>query len=376
MDAWGTTLRTRFSGRLVAICLARTTGPMVSALGPYDFLVLLPLQPRPLARSREALTPRRAKDDPTDAARQLARLLTPRDTRQALQPQSPPMRALAPRGAPRRRGVGDTGRLTHRLTRTLKHSCPPGLHGLQAKDTHRFCDVWRRWPTLKAAQLARRSPLEPCLHDHPVRVEEGLAKRVHAMKTAPPLTTDAGVIAPHALLVQARVSQRRGTLDASEAGDQAMAQHAQRHPDSPLLQARPGAGPVFASRLLVAFGEPRDRSPAAAARQQEAGIAPVTARSGKQAWVHWRLQGPQCLRPSGVEWAAASLRHACWAQVYSQPQHEQGQAPQAAVRALAFPWLRLLYRCWQERTPYDEAPSLQALSRRGSSLLHHRAKET
>jgi transposase len=249
------------------------------------------------------------------------------------------------------------------------------LQWFQDKDTHIFCDFLSRWPTLTAAQLARRATLATCFHDHHVRVGEGLAKRVHAIQTAPPLTTDEGVIAPNALLVQALVSQLRVTLDAIEAFDQAMAQRAQRHPDFPLFQALPGAGPVFASRLLVAFGEQRARYPAAAALQKYAGIAPVTARSGKKAWVHWRLQCPKFLRPSFVEWAAESIRHAFWAQVYYQQQRAKGKTHQAAVRALAFTWSRILSRGWPEHTPYAEATYLQALTRRGSSLLHHLAKE-
>ena len=268
IDAWVSTLRIRFSGRRVAICLALTKGPIVSALCTYDFLVLFPINPLTLARYREAFTPSRATDDPTDAALQLALLRTHRDTLQALQPQSPPMRALAQLVEHRRRVVGDTVRITDRLTRTLKNSFPHVLHWFQDKDTHIFCDFLSRWPTLKAAQLARRSTLETFFHDHHVRVGEGLAKRVHAMKTATPLTTDEGVITPKALLVQALVSQLRVTLDAIEAFEQAIAQHAQRHPDFPLLQALPGAGPVFASRLLVAFGEQRERYPSAAALQK------------------------------------------------------------------------------------------------------------
>ena len=375
IDAWVSTLRIRFSGRLVAICLELTKGPIVSALCKYDFLVLFPINPLTLARYREAFTPSRAKDDPTDAALQLELLLTHRDKLQVLQPQSPTMRALAQLVEHRRRVVGDKVRITNRLTSTLKNYFPHVLHWFQDKDTHIFCDFLSRWPTLKAAQLARRSTLETFFHDHHVRVGEVLAKRVHAIKTATPLTTDEGVITPNVLLVQALVSQLRVTLDAIEAFDQAIAQHAQRHPDFPLFQALPGAGPVFASRLLVAFGEQRERYPSAAALQKYAGIAPVTERSGKKAWVHWRLQCPKFLRQSFVEWAAESIRHSFWAQVYYQQQREKGKAHQAAVRALAFKWIRILYRCWQERTPYDESTYLQALTRRGSSLLHHLAKE-
>ena len=44
------------------------------------------------------------------------------------------------------------------------------------------------------------------------------------------------------------------------------------------------------------------------------------------------------------------------------------------MRALAFKWIRILYRCWQERTPYDESAYLQALNRRGSSLIQNLGK--
>jgi hypothetical protein len=257
--AWVTTLRLRCSGRLVAICLARTTGPLVSALCKEDFRVLLPIHPLTLARSREAFTPSRAKDDPTDAALPLAWLLPHRDPLPALQPPRPPRRVLPHLVEHRRRVVGDTVRLTHRLTRTLKHSCPHVLPWFQDQDTHIFCDLLRRWPPLTVAPLARRSTLEPFCHDHPGRVGDVLAKRVHARQTATPLTTDEGVIPPHARLVQALVRPLRVTVDASEAVAQAMAQHAQRHPAFPLCQALPGAGPVCASRLWVAFGEQRER---------------------------------------------------------------------------------------------------------------------
>jgi hypothetical protein len=90
--------------------------------------------------------------------------------------------------------------------------------------------------------------------------------------------------------------------------------------------------------------------------------------------VHWRLQCPKVLRQTCVAWAAESIRHSFWARVYSQQQRDKGKAHQAAVRALAFKWIRLLSRCWQDRTLYDESVSLNALNNRGSSLIHHLAQ--
>lgn len=376
IDAWVTTLRTRFNGHLVAVCLELTKGPLVFALRKYDFLILFPINPLTLARYREAFTPSRAKDDPTDAALQLELLLTHRDKLQPLHPQSPAMRALEQLVEHRRRVVGDKVRITNRLTSTLKNYFPQVLQWFPDKDTPIFCDCLSRWPTLKAAQLARRSTLETFFRDHHVRSADVVAQRLHAIKAATPLTTDEGVIAPNTLLVQALVNQLRVTLAAIETFDNAIAQRAQSHPDFPLFQALPGAGPVFASRLLVAFGEQRERYTTAAELQKYAGIAPVTERSGKKAWVHWRLQCPKFLRQTFVEWAAESIRHSFWARVYYQQQRDKGKAHQAAVRALAFKWIRILYRCWQDRTLYDESVYLNALNNRGSSLIHNLAQGT
>jgi transposase len=374
IEAWVATLRTRFSGQPVAICLELTKGPLVSALRQYDFLVLFPVNPLTLARYREAFTPSRAKDDPTDAELQLELLLTHRDKLQPLTPQSPTMRALTQLVEHRRRVVGDKVRITNRLTSTLKNYFPHVLQWFQEKDTVIFCDFLSRWPTLKAVQLARRSTLETFFREHHVRYADVITQRIEAIKSAIPLTTDDGVIAPHALLVQALVAQLRVTLQAIADFDTAITQYAQSHPDFPLFQALPGAGPVFAPRLLVAFGEQRARYASAEELQKYAGIAPVTERSGKKSWVHWRLQCPKFLRQTFVEWAAESIRHSFWAQLYYQRQRDKGKTHQAAVRALAFKWIRILYRCWQQRTPYDESVYLQALKRRGSSLIQQPAK--
>jgi hypothetical protein len=38
------------------------------------------------------------------------------------------------------------------------------------------------------------------------------------------------------------------------------------------------------------------------------------------------------------------------------------------VRALAFKWIRVAFRCWKDRVVYDESKYLAALARRGSPL--------
>jgi Transposase IS116/IS110/IS902 family len=136
-----------------------------------------------------------------------------------------------------------------------------------------------------------------------------------------------------------------------------------------LFSPLPGAGAVDAPRLLAAFGEQRQRYHRAAEVQRYAGLAPVTERRGHKCWVHWRLYCPQFLRQTFVEWAAQSLPPSYRARVFYEPQRATGSSHQAALRALAFQWIRILYRCWQDRPQYNEATDLTTLKNRASPLL-------
>ena len=66
------------------------------------------------------------------------------------------------------------------------------------------------------------------------------------------------------------------------------------------------------------------------------------------------------------EWAGHSLAKCTWAQAYYREQIREGKGHHAAVRALAFKWQRILFRCWQDGQPYDEQKYLAALRWRGS----------
>jgi hypothetical protein len=89
--------------------------------------------------------------------------------------------------------------------------------------------------------------------------------------------------------------------------------------------------------------------------------------------VRWRYFCPKFLRQSFHEYAGESVRHSFWARAYYEQQRARGKSHQAAVRALAFKWIRIIYRCWKTRTPYDEVKYLKGLRKKGSSLLDYAA---
>ncbi|MFT5544265.1 MAG: transposase [Glaciecola sp.] len=140
-------------------------------------------------------------------------------------------------------------------------------------------------------------------------------------------------------------------------------------PDAKLFDSLPGTGPCLAPRLLTALGENRARFNSAQEIQNYAGLSPVTERSGQKSWVHWRWQCSKFIRQSFIEWAEKSVHQSYWAGLYYAQQKAKGSSHQSAVRALAYKWVRILYKCWKDKIPYDESKYLKALKERNSPLL-------
>ncbi len=373
IDDWAQSLRQRF-GSPIAVAVELTKGPIVYALQKYDIFDIYPVNPTTLARYREAFTPSRAKDDPTDAELALDLILRHPEHFTPLQPQSVEMRTLTSLVEQRRRLVDDRKRITNRLRYALKQYYPQTLDWFEHIDTVLFCDFITRWPTLTQVKRARNNTLKTFFHQHNMRFAQVLETRLTSIKTATPLTMDDAVIIPHRLQALVLVEQLRVQLDAIKQFDEEIQRLANKHVDYALFSALPGAGPSLAPRLLVAFGEQRERYHNAADLQKYAGVAPVTERSGNKCWVHWRWQCPTFLRQTFVEWAAQTINKSFWAGEYYRQQRAKGATYQAAVRALAFKWIRILYRCWQTRIPYNESTYLKALERRGSPLLKQLGK--
>lgn len=369
IEQWVLALHKRFGGP-IAIAVELSKGPIVYALQKYDFLVIFPIHAATLASYRQAFSPSGAKDDPTDAEFALDLLLHHPDRFKPLRPQSVVMRALAILVEQRRTWVNDRVRITNRLRYALKQYYPQALDWFpRGVDTVLFCDFITRWPTLKQVKKARKNTLISFFHEHRLWRTTVLERRLKAIRAAIPLTLDEGVIMPHKLQALVLVDQLRVILQAIKRYEEEIDAVASQHEDIALFQTLPGAGQSLAPRLLVAFGEQRDRFTNAAELQKYAGVAPVLERSGKKNWVHWRWQCSTFLRQTFVEWAAQTINKSYWAGAYYYQQREKGCNRQVALRALAFKWIRIVYRCWQTNTPYDESVYLKALARRGSPLL-------
>ena len=333
-----------------------------------DFLLLYPVNPQNLAQYRKAFYPSGTKDDPQEALLLLEMLEKHRDRWRVWVPDDASTRCLRLLAENRRQLLNRPTALTNHWTSLLKQSFPQALDWAGPLDSLRAGDFLDRWPSLQILQKTSPSRLRKFYRQHTRQEAETIQQRLEQIRQAQPLVSDAAVLAAAELMIPARVRQLRCWIESIQQFDPQLQDRFQQHDDSTWFHSLPGAGPALRPRLLSAFGSNRDRLQCAAQVQLLSGIAPVTQRSGQSGWVHWRLACPKFLRQSFHEFAAQSILVSPWARAFYDPLRSRRASHQAAVRTLAFKWIRLLFRCWKNRTPYDEQLSLASLRRRGSPL--------
>ncbi len=371
INAWANALKQKYQGKLVAVACELKKGPLIYALSKFDHIVLFTINPSSVAKYRKTFTHSGAKDDPTDAAIQVEILQLHMSKLNVIIPDSPKVRHLAQLVEYRRKLVQDRVNLTNKITTTLKNYYPQVLDWFKEKDSMIFCDFLLRWPSLEQVKRARKQTLLDFFNQHNSRYSAVNEKRINTIKQAEALTNDRAIISPNLLLVECLTKQLKQLILAIERFDTEIKSIYKPHKDSFIFDSLPGAGPQIAPRLLAAMGSNRDRYKSSEDIQKYAGIAPVTERSGKKEWIHWRYSCPKFLRQTFVEWAGLSVRYSFWAKAYYRQQESKGKPHNTIIRALAFKWIRILFRCWKTKTAYDESTYLEALKAKGSPLLKY-----
>jgi len=317
---------------------------------------------------RQALYPSGAKDDPRDADLLLDILLQHRNKLRRLSPDSEATRRVQNLVEERRKLVDEKTAQINRLTDHLKIYFPQMLEWFGRLDSDVVCGLLERWPALEELQKAPPAGLRAFFRKHRCRDREQIEHRMEAIRQAVPAIHDRAVIEAKSAAVRVIVRVVRVLVEGIEDLDGQIEEAAATHPDFFIFNSLPGAGPVMAPRLLAAFGSQRERYRSADELQSFSGIAPLTETSGKRKWVHFRWACPKFLRQSFHEWAGHSIAQSEWARAYYQQQRSHGNTHHEAVRALAFKWIRIVFRCWQDRVAYDENTYLAALVKRGSPL--------
>ena len=367
---WLLELRQQYPEARVGLCLEQPAVHLIAFLEAYAWITLHPINPITLQKYREAFVTSRAKDDTRDADYLADLLLSHQAKLAAWAPQDSATRAVQQLVVHRRAVVDERTALSNRLIALLKQYFPQAL---------KLCgdDLWRplatgfllKWPSLQAVQKAKPASLKQFYYLQGSRSVRLLEERLGLVQRAVAVTDETVVIGSFVLRVQLICRQLQLVQRSVREFDQKIAQAYAGHPDREIFASLPGAGPVLGPRLLASVGAQRERFESAASLQQYTGVAPVTKKSGGSCYIHRRYLCPKFHRQSFHEYAKESVLWSRWAAAYYLQQRQRGAPHHTAVRALAFKWQRVIWRCWQDRRPYDERIYEAALRQRGSSVV-------
>ena len=216
------------------------------------------------------------------------------------------------------------------------------------------------FPTPQAAAQLDQAELAAFCRRHAYRGGRHPAELLERLRSAPrpPVGLDPTVLAQ---LVGAQ-TQLLATLLATIAElDQAIGNRLGKHPKVGLLARLPRVGQLSHAQLLAELGPILDRASSAEHAAAQAGAAPVTRASGKTSSVHFRLAANHRARQA-LHIFADNARHSSpWvAKLYADARARAKRHPQA-VRVLGRAWLRVIWACWQQDSPYNPARHTAAL---------------
>ena len=344
------------------VAIERPSGVVIDTLVEAGFPVV-PIHPNVVKASRPRYSSAGRKDDSGDAFL-LADLLRLDGHRfRSLCPLSDETRALRALVRGRDDLVAQRVALANQL-RALLERFWPGAGGIFAEvDSAIALTFLARYPTPQSAERLGERRLAQFLRRHGYSGRRPAAQLLARLRQAPLGRAGDAEREASGELVRALIAVLRPLAARIQQISAAIAAALAHHPDGPLLQSLPRTGQINAAQLLAELGDDRARFPTAEQLAAEAGAAPVTRASGKHRAVVFRWACNKRLRQAVTTFADNSRHASAWAAAVYARARSRGCDHPHAIRILARAWICVLWRCWQDRRPYD------VTSHRAASLL-------
>jgi transposase len=361
LPEWILKLRQRFGQGRVAIGIeASRTAVIYALVQQADFIDVYCIPTTASDSYRDQHRPSGAKTDETDAQAILEALCTDPSLFRCWQHEDASTRMLCTLCQHRRGAVDERTALTNQLTAQLKLSYRVALQMCREKSDPMLLHLLQRWPSLQKLQSAKPATLKKFFYLHGIHRQDYLQQRLDLIAQAKGIITDEAILFPSQMEIQRLVRCLLALAPAIAAYDAQILKLFNSHPDAFIYKSLPGAGPALEPRLLCALGTVRQRWESAQAIQTFSGLSPVRKSSGKSSVVHKRSACPKYLRQTFHEYAASTIKFCSWAKAFYERQIQRGKKHHTAVRALAWRWVRILWRIWKDRVPYQETTFLQA----------------
>ena len=209
------------------------------------------------------------------------------------------------------------------------------------------------YPTAAAARHLGEKRLAAFVVKHGYSGRRTPTQLLARLRAAPPGTVDEVLTEAVRDAVLALVAVLTALGGALKALDRSVAAHLGEHPDGPIFTSLPRSGQINAAQVLAEWGDVREAYDHPDAVAALAGVTPVTNQSGKHKAVHFRWACNKRFRQALTTYADNSRHASPWAaHIYNQARAGGKDHPHA-IRILARAWIRVIWRCWQNREPYD-----------------------
>ena len=334
------------------VALERPSGLVVDTLLEAGFLVV-PIHPNVVKASRPRYSAAGGKSDPGDAYLLADLLRTDGHRFRPLQPLADETRALRALVRGRDDLVAQRVALANQLRALLERFWPGAATIFAEVDSPIALAFLTRYPTPQSAERLGERRLAQFLRRHAYCGRRSALELLTRLREAPLSRTGEAETEISGELVHAVVAVLTPLVAQIQQLAAAITAALIQHADGPLVQSFPRSGAVNAALILAELGDDRARFPTADQLAAEAGVAPVTHTSGKHRGVVFRWACNKRLRQALTTWADNSRHASAWAAgVYAHARARGCDHPHA-IRILARAWVRVLWRCWQDRRPYD-----------------------
>lgn len=336
----------------VSVAIERPDGRLVDGLLEAGYPVV-PVKPNAIKTWRESEAGSGAKSDPGDAE-VIADYLRCRQRRLTVAvPYSPETRALRTVVRTRDDLVDMRVAATNQLSALLDAHWPGAKAIFADVESPIALEFLTRYPTARHAAHLGAKRLATFCAKHGYSGRRSGEQLLARLRAAPTGTTDQILCEAIRDAVTAMVTVLKTLGAALKDLGRSVTATLGEHPDGEIFTSLPRSGQINAAQMLAEWGDARQAYDSPESVAALAGATPVTKESGKHRAVHFRWACNKRFRKAITTFADNSRHASPWAaQVYTDAR-TRGQDHPHAVRVLARAWIRVIWRCWIDRTPYD-----------------------
>jgi hypothetical protein len=367
---WLLDLAARVNYQPIAIISEQSKGLLVNCLSEFSFIDIYMINTTCIKQYRRLVRPSMAKDDEKDAS-YIAHMFFrfPDNLKLIKKVKSDVFIQLS---SNRRKKVDLRSKEAAILRACLKDNYPIVLEVFSSHSLYSKCFLafLERWPIMEDLAGASRREIGDFLRSKGCKNKAKNKERIDIIKSSVLITYSELEVKVNRINVQAQIALLDQLNSIIEEYEKLTTEEASKISEYQIFKSIPGVADVIGPRVLAFFGTDRNRFATVEEALRVSEIAPVKRESGQHTKISRRYMCNRFNQQTFTELAACSVNHSTWAKAYYDSKKEFKQH-YVIIRAIAFKWIRILYRLWLNNEHYDEEKYIEVLKKNNVHYLKY-----